>query len=100
MNRSSAANEGFIGLDHASHLTDAALVLREANAAHHEPRGFLCDLKRPRYFVRRDTVLVVREHPHSSKPLVEPYRGILEYCADFHRELLAAFKACPSLSGP
>ena len=36
-----AADESLISLDRASHLVDAALVLRKADTVEHEPRGSL-----------------------------------------------------------
>lgn len=90
-----ATDEGFIGFHRACHFVDAALVLRVSNAVEHEPCRLLSDLQRSGDFVRGNTVLAVRQHPHRAEPFVQANGAILEDRTDLDRELLPATKARP-----
>ena len=53
----------------------------------HEPRGFLRDSECPMQLPRRDSVLVVYDHPDSRQPLLKWNRRVLKDRADLRREL-------------
>src|SRR5207247_1775629 len=86
-----AADEGFICFDRPGHLVDRAGMLRVANAVQHEPRSTLGYFDVTGYLVGTNAVLAVRKQPHSTQPLVQFDRRILEDSANLNRELLAAF---------
>src|SRR5439155_5170165 len=73
-----AADEGFINFDFSSEPHERFQLHSFPNPVKHEPRGFLRHAKSPRHFIGTDTVLIVGNHPHGGKPLVQAKRRILK----------------------
>src|SRR5262249_29254659 len=65
----------------------------KADAVQHEPCGLLGDSQSAVDFVGTDSVLAVRNHPHSDKPLIERDCGIFHDGSDLRRELFARMLA-------
>lgn len=82
-----AADVGFIDLNLANHLVEAARLHGEANTVQHVPRGLLRDAERAGEFIRRHTILAVRQHPDRDEPLIETKRAVFKDGADLGAEL-------------
>src|SRR5579864_3166159 len=96
-----ATNERLVSLDLASltaNGTAPKLLLRQGltNPLQHEPCRLLGNAKRPRQFMRRDSIAAIRQHPDRSHPLVKAKRGIFHDRFDFDGELLLAVVAEPN----
>lgn len=99
---SAATNVGFVHFDcfaFAANLHNAALTNREANAMAHVPRGFLGYTESAMDFVRTDSVLVVGDHPETSKPLVQWNRAVFKNRSLFNAVVFIAVLTTPRLAG-
>jgi|ERR1700687_1132377 len=86
----SPADESFIYFNFATVAADfenRAVLHCKPNTVKHEPRRLLGDAKSAANFIRTDSVLAIRNHPNSDKPLVERERRILKDSPDLGREL-------------
>jgi hypothetical protein len=59
----------------------------------HEPSGFLSHFEVAGDFIAADTIFTVHDQPDGGEPLIQRERGILEYAASLHGELLMAIPA-------
>jgi hypothetical protein len=89
------ADEGLVCFYFSTHRSRHVLVHGLADAMHHEPRRFLSNSKRPRYFARTNSVLTVAEHPERAHPLIQAQRRILKDGSNLESELLLASRAKP-----
>jgi len=84
------ANESLIHFDFApasAEFQNRAVLHRKTDAMKHEPRGLLSYTESAGNFVGTDSVLAVRDQPHSDQPLTEGQGRILKDGADFDGEL-------------
>lgn len=98
-----AADESLVGFHDCSRLRtttkfatrELALPQGRANPLQHEPCRLLRNAEIAGKFVRANTVLAIRQHPHCRHPLIKAERGIFHDRLDLHRELLLAGIAEP-----
>src|SRR5579863_617609 len=82
-----AADESFIDLDLAAQLRRRAVLHGAANPMEHKPRRLLRNLQVAGDFIRANSVLAVRNQPHSHKPFVQANRRVLKDSPDLDGEL-------------
>ena len=83
-------NESLVYFDFAVRSTEfqeRAILHCKTDAVKHEPSRLLSDAKSTAHFIGTDSVLAVRNHPNSNKPLVQANRRILEDSPDLDRKL-------------
>ena len=90
---SSAADESFVYFNFAArtaHFDERAILHCETDSVKHEPCALLSEAKSAANLVRTNTILTIRNHPNSDKPLVEGDCRILKDGSHFDRELFAS----------
>ena len=81
-----AADEGFVNLNLAAQFVECLTLSRKADAVEHKPCRLLGYAKRAVKFPGRYTILAVKQHPNSRKPLLKCNWGILKDGSGFERE--------------
>lgn len=94
-----AAYHAFVYFHFVRQLAALVILHSQPDAMEHEPCGFLSDLDRAGKLPRANPVLAVGEQPHSSQPLIQTERRILENSSSFNGELAAlmALVALPAI---
>jgi hypothetical protein len=87
-----AADERFVNLNLTGQLRGGLILHRFADSLKHKPRGLLGQSKIAGDFVRRDSVLAIRDQPHCRKPLVQGDGRFVQERTHLDRELFPAFR--------
>ena len=82
-----STDEGLVYFNLSSKLDERFGLHSLADSVEHEPCRLLGDVQIAGDFIGTDTVLAVSNHPHRSKPLVQPERRILKDSSDLYGEL-------------
>jgi hypothetical protein len=90
-----SADESFVRFNRASHLVYGSGVHHMADSLKHEPSRTLSYFHVLSKLIRTNSVLAVREKPHSREPLVQTDSAVFENSSDLDRKLFPAFKASP-----
>jgi hypothetical protein len=91
-----AANVSFVNfnfLTTTTHFHERAGLHGESDPVKDEPCGFLCNSNSPVNLIRTNSVLAIRNHPNSTKPLVKTNRGILKNSSDLNGKLPSGVNA-------
>src|SRR5579872_1209177 len=94
-----AADERFVRFDRTGERRAFAVLHRFADTVEHEPRRLLRDAQSAAEFVRRGSVLRVRQEPNGRKPLGKGQRGLFKDGARLGRELTLTVLAAPLFPG-